>query len=150
MNITKGLKVKKRIAGEVARLQRLIQTENSRRVDQKTKQDVPNLFIELEHNIYDLTRLKASLNRASAPIADKLVGLSELKGQIPFYNGLTTREGIERINGYSATSMVEIEYETSLNRVQVEDKIASLQHSINGMQDEIDEFNAITKIDVEV
>lgn len=145
ITINKALKLKNRLAGEIASLQSQVREENSRRVDAKTKVDVGQLLKTLNEKSETLIALKASINRASAPIADLLVGIAELKGNLVFYKSVSTKEGIER-DRYDA-SAVGIEYEAFLTKVDIQKAQDELQRRINEIQDDIDEYNAQTFLD---
>lgn len=148
ITINKALKLKNRLAGEIASLQSQVQHENSRKVDQKTKVDVGELLKTLNKKSETLITLKASINRASASIADLLVGIAELKGNLVFYKSIPTREGVERESRYGSDP-IEIEYEVHLTKVDIQKGQDELQRRINVLQDEIDEYNAQTFLDKE-
>jgi hypothetical protein len=148
ITINKALKLKNRLAGEVASLQNQVREENSRRVDQKTKPDVGAIMSNLNDKTETLMALKGSINRASAPIADLLVGIAESKGILSFYKTLPTREGIEKSSNYGSNP-VEVEYEAYMTKVDIQKAQDQIQQKINDTQDEIDEYNAQTFLDKE-
>lgn len=150
ITISKGLKIKNRLAGEIASLQGQITRENSGKVDRKTKVDMGELCTKHDKVLEQLVNLKASLNRASAPIAIKLVEIAEQKGLIPFYQNIPTKEGKEMESQGFRAEPVEVEYEAFLDRVKTQKAIEMTQEKINKLQDEIDEFNAQTFLDIEL
>lgn len=150
MNISKALKLKNRLAGDVSKLQDIARRENSRRSDNLSQIDVDNVFGSLKKTSETLALLKASISRASAPIAIKLAFLSELKNYVNWISGLPTREGEEKVS-YGHSSEVEVfKWTAYLNRQALDLEIANIQTKINNLQDEIDDFNSSTTIDLVV
>ena len=151
MNISKALKEKNRIVGEMNRLLAQVVKLNSYRT---TAADDPNpnnttvmanfdSYLGLQESLIDL---KAKIQQASAPIAELLVEIAEKKallvaiGQIPapleksvessrYEGGVTTF--------YSRNAITE----NKISEMHTE-----IQARINQLQDSIDEFNAVTKV----
>lgn len=146
MKITKALKLKNRLAGEISGLQGVISRENSRRDDNPSKVDVSSEFEKLNSKRKELIDLKGRIARATAPIAPKLAELSELKSSITFVSGLPTREGEELVGTLSKESVLKYKWTAFMNRERVDKEVVKLQESINSLQDEIDEFNATTDV----
>lgn len=148
MNIAKALKVKNRLAGEVSKLMEQVKRENSRRNDNPSTVDVAKLFEKLTETRGKLVKLKAGINIASAPAAELLVAMDELKGHMNWLCGLPTREGQEIVPirdqavGYQWTAFV--------NRERLDELIAKHQEEINKLQDQIDDFNAKTDIGFDI
>lgn len=148
MNIAKALKVKNRLAGDLSKLQEVARRENSRRNDNPSQIDVDKIFGVLKQTSETLARLKASISRASAPIADKLAFLTELKNYINWVSCLPTREGEEKVSYGHSSEIAVYNWTAYLNRQNLDLEIESIQIKINALQDEIDEFNASTTIDL--
>lgn len=146
MNISKALKVKNRLAGEVSRLQEVFKRENSRRNDNPSQIDAAKVYIELEGVREKLISLKGAINEASSPVSVKLAKLAEYKQFINFINSVPNREGEELTLVGSNREKLSYQWTAWLNIEKI-DKVASgIQLEINRLQDEIDLFNAQTSI----
>lgn len=142
MNISKALKVKNRLIGEVNRLQEILKRENSRRSDNPSEvnvEETANLLIETRRK---LISLKGAIGEASAPLSEKLSFLTEQKAAINFYNSLPTREGEELTLVGANREKLAYQWTAYLNRESVDSLVKELQNSINETQDQIDDFNA--------
>lgn len=145
MKIAKALKIKNRLAGEVRRLEEIVRRENSRKVSEFNKDKVASKLVELTDVRVELIQLKAKIQRKTAPIADKLIRLAELKGEIEFFQSLDTKEGTFAENQYS-NPVREVEFKAYYNRDAIDDIVVDLQNQIAELQDEVDEYNATTDI----
>ena len=145
MKIAKALKVKNRLAGEVRRLEEIVRRENSRKASEFNKDKVASKLEELTDVRVELIQLKAKIQRKTAPIADKLIRLAELKGEIEFFQSLDTKEGTFAENQYS-NPVREVEFKAYYNRDAIDDIVVNLQNQIAELQDEVDEYNATTDI----
>lgn len=147
MNISKALKVKNRLAGEVSRLQDIFKRENSRRNDNVSQVD-PKAAYEAVITAFDkLVQLKGAINRATAKIAPKLAELAEYKTYLNYIQSVPVREGPETVQGSYGKDPLSYIWKAFLNRAAIDEKVAHYQEKINALQDEIDEFNAKTKVD---
>lgn len=147
MNISKALKAKNRIAGEISKLQDILRRENSKRNDNPSSVDVNQVFIDLKNSTESLIQLKASISRASANISDKLCRISELKNFINWLNSLPTKEGEEKISYGHSSEIYTYKWTAFLNRQSLDKLIDETQLQVNNLQDEIDDYNAKTIID---
>ena len=149
MNISKALKVKNRVVGEINQLKEILKRENSRREDSVSEVNCEEVYGKLKDSILKLERLKGSIGRATGPISGLLSSLAELKTSINFYNSLPTREGIEYVNMGTGNSPKELKWSSFLNRGKIDGIVNGLQKDVDSIQDEIDSFNAQTQIDFE-
>ncbi len=147
MNISKALKVKNRLVGEVNRLQEILRRENSRRNDNPSTVNVEETASNLESTRIKLIALKGAINKASSPISEKLAMLGEIKNQINFYNSLPTREGEEVTLVGSNREKLSYQWNAFFNKEKVDLFVKTKQDVINATQDEIDTFNAQTQVD---
>ena len=146
MNISKALKVKNRLAGEVVRLQEVFKRENSRRNDNPSKVDPAAVFAELMVTRNKLISLKGAINEASAPISVKLAELAELKQYINFLNSVPNREGEELTLIGSNREKLVYTWTSLLNREGLDKLVVLAQNEVNTLQDEVDTFNAVTSV----
>lgn len=146
MKISKALKVKNRLAGEVAALQDIFKRENSRRNDNPSKVDCAEVANNLSTKLKELIDLKGKISIASSGIAYKLAELAELKLRKNFLASLPTREGAEvSFVGRDQEKLVYM-WTAFLNREAVDASLTTAQDQINHLQDEIDTYNASTDI----
>ena len=143
-----ALKLKNRIAGEVARLQRLIVRENSRRHDNTSKVDVGGLFNQLNNARINLAHVKGELAKANVSIYDKLAALAEAKSYMAFLDTIPTKEGEEKAAlGYKG-DIVSYQWAAYVNQAAIDELKVKQQTLINDLQDEIDAYNAGAAITV--
>lgn len=143
-----ALKLKNRLAGEVSRLQSVLQRENSRRNDNTSKVNRAEIQAELITTRNKLLRLKAAIAAANVPIYHTLASLEEAKAELSFYSSLPIREGVEIIPTH--TGKLEYTWDAFVNREGLDNLTKSLQLRINDLQDEADSFNSSTSITVDV
>lgn len=146
MNISKALKIKNRLVGEVNRLQELIRRENSRRNDNLSKIDPKSVFEELTQTRQKLINLRGAINEASSPLSTKLVELTENKAFLNSVKSIPTREGEEVT--FVGTNREKLVYTWTayLNQEAIDKIVVDYQNKINNLQDEIDLFNASTSV----
>lgn len=146
MKLSKALKTKNKLAGEVAQAQRLITENNVIEGANKPQHDVIKLYAGLTDTQDKLAALKAKISVANAPISGKIFAMSEAKARIAFLRGLSTKNGSFMSDGSYRRDAVTIDYKATITSEAVESNVAALHAQIEKLQDEIDEFNAKTDI----
>lgn len=141
-----ALKLKNRLAGEVARLQQVLARENSRRADNPSKVDRAVADTALQTARNKLVAIKSAISAANVLIYPTLARMEETKSALSFYQGLNTREGIETM--FTHTGNIDLMHTAYLNREAVDVLVAKLQDDINALQDSVDAYNASTTIEV--
>jgi hypothetical protein len=147
MNISKALKVKNRLVGELGRLQDIFKRENSRRNDNVSEVDPAKAYEAVLEAFDKVVTLKGAINKATAGIADKLAALAEYKTYLNFIQSVPVKEGPELVNGSYGKDPIPYIWFAYLNRATIDDKVAHYQNKINDLQDEIDAYNATTQVD---
>lgn len=146
INVAKALKVKNRLVGELTKLQEIARRENSRRDDNPSKVDVGEVFAQIAEARSKLVALKAAIVQASAPAAEELARLAEVKAFLNWLPALPVREGEEKESiGYSK-EVITRNWTALYNRGAVDKWVAELQEEANALQDKIDDFNAQTQV----
>ncbi len=154
-NLAQALKHKNRLAGEVARAREIVQRENSRKESQIARADVRAVFEESVTRSRELAAFKGAIAAANAGVQTgdrgiygKLNLQAELRGLIVFLKGLNTKEGeeVERVGFLSRDEASRTIYVATIARDEVDRLVATYQAEIEQLQDEIDEFNATTRI----
>lgn len=159
MNLAKALKTKNRLAGEVARLKAQINAFNVVRIkivnygasDEKRFSrarpiDVGKAMVDLEGKVRELINLKTAIAKANVGIYQKIEEMNEAKGMITFYEAMPedraddidTEEDV-----VTATSWENIVTSSMKARI-----IETNRKLVEMLQDEIDEYNATTYIEI--
>lgn len=146
MRLSQALKQKNRLAGELVRLQQILQRENSRRSDNLSKIDCSQIFNQIIQISDELGELKGKIATANIGIYTKLERMAELKSRIGLLKMLNVREG-EDVNfvGRDQEKLV-YTWTAFINQEKADKLIAELQTAIDTLQDEVDQFNATTEI----
>ena len=145
MKLSKALKEKNRIAGEINRLKTLISRENSRDVKSSSTVDVASLWINLLNTTEKLIKVKTEIFKANVGIYDKIVRMAELKGRSAWLSSINTNN--EKIENPYGTNIMVTEYKACFKLEDVDRMTKDLQDEIAKLQDEIDEYNATVSID---
>ncbi len=146
MNISKALKVKNRLVGELAKQQEIFKRENSRRNDNPSTVNAADVLLNVVAVFDKLVKLKGAINEASAPVSEKLAKLTELKQYINFVSSVPCREGEELTLIGSNREKLSYTWTALLNREKIDHEVSFLQKKINDLQDEIDTFNSQTTV----
>jgi hypothetical protein len=145
MNIAKALKVKNRLTGQIAKQYEIIKRENSRRNDNTSTVNVEAEVAKLAELQDELITLKAKISTASIPVFEKVIELKEVKGLVNFLKALSVREGVEKI-AYGQNTVIDYTWTAYINAEKRDSKVTELEKQINDLQDEIDNFNAVTSV----
>lgn len=148
VTIARALKEKNRIAGRLAKAREQVGKENS--CDKKVPRgiDVVETFAQSKVLRDRLIAVKSAIAIANQPIVAKIIELDEVKSEIAYLNGLNVKEGVFVESNYG--SRVESEIDAVIRKPQVLEEIAVLQTRADRLQDDLDEFNAITKVEIEI
>ena len=148
VNLARALKEKNRVAGKLAQARALVKQENSKDVKLPRGIDVKAVYDEAQALKARLIDIKAAIAVANSSIVSKIIELDELKSEIAYLNGLDVKEGVFEESSYGGKIVREI---TAIIRKQsVLDEVARLQKRAEGLQDELDEFNASVKVEIEL
>lgn len=153
ITLSHALKHKNRLAGEVARLREIVQRENSRKESQPVRADVRAAFDENVTRSRELAAFKGAIAAANAGVTGPARGIygklnlqAELRGLLAFVKALNTKEGEEAAPiGFRGDTFRQT-YIAVITRDEVDRLAAAYQTEIERLQDEIDEFNATTRI----
>jgi hypothetical protein len=144
MNLTKALKHKKKLVKQIDEMFIRFQKYNSQPADQVgtgyNPEEAYNKWISLTN---ELVELKTKIQNANTPIAGKIFRLGEVKNLISRIRGLDTKSGIVR-DRYRAEEL--ITYVAYMDLFTKDNLIKGWEEEIEQLQEEIEAFNAITKI----
>jgi inosine/xanthosine triphosphate pyrophosphatase family protein len=147
MKIAKALKLKNQLAGEIAHLKGLLESQNCRPAKQPFDYNNAEVLKELKAKVDRFARIKAAIAAANSEIYDKIFLIAELKGLIKTLKSLDTRNGIIYEGGY--TSPNEVEYIAQIKRSEADREICQMQAKIILIQEELDQFNFTHSIPLE-
>jgi hypothetical protein len=146
ITLAKALKLKNRLSGRLAKVQNDIQTYNSVPEGQADQVSVPGLVQTREELVGALVSLKTAINEANREVQRDIYELAEKKATAQFLAGLNTRHGPQP-PGYPAT--VEVHYVAALKKADVDALVARLEGEIDQLQDKLDHFNHVHRIEVD-
>lgn len=147
MKLSRALKEKNRLIGEIGQLYSILVRENSRRVDSTSKVDVNSVYTRWESKIEELVKLKAAIAVANAPNFINVSRMEELKSKIKQIDPLNTKDGkFKEIVGYSSDVAEEVVYIAFITQEKKDELKKKYQEEINNLQDIIDDFNASTDV----
>lgn len=112
--------------------------------DKKRKVDVLDAYTKWHSLREKLIELKTKIQHANIGIIEQLIRIDELKGALNNYRSISSSDDIEKRSGYVIINS------SKISRNELVDKITETQEKINNLQDEIDEYNAKTFIEIEL
>ena len=148
VTVARALKEKNRVAGRLAKALNLVSRENSQDSNVPRGVDVNATYAQAKELRKRLVETKTAIALANQPIVGKIIELEEIKSEISYLNGLDVKEGVFVSNSYNST--VTNEYSAVIKKQQVLEEVERLQSRADRLQDELDEFNALTKVEIEV
>ena len=144
MKLTKALKLKNRLVGEINQLQQVLQRENSRRNDNPSKVNCQEVYNQLASKRNELINLKSAICRVNAGnivkdggIYGKIAMMTEMKSYINFLNTLPKREGEELTLIGSNREKLSYQWTAFINQEKADQYIQVTQAEINTLQDEV-------------
>ena len=145
MNLTKALKHKKKLVKQADEMYMRFQRYNSQNKENVNSGYDPEAaysnWIRLTH---ELVTLKTKIHNANAPIANKIFRLGEVKNLVSRLRAVDTKNGL--LKEYRHSDVAPIEYVAYMNLFDKDNQIAAWEQEIETIQEEIEAFNAITKI----
>ena len=148
VTIARALKEKNRVAGRLAKARELVGEENSRDKSVPRGVDVTEMYAQAKELRDRLIAIKSAIAEANKPIVSKIIELDEVKSEIAFLNGLNVKEGKFVTTNYG--SRIESDIDAVIRKQQVMEEVSALQVRADRLQDELDEFNATTKVEIEL
>ena len=159
MKIAKALKLKNRLAGEIARLKGIAQTKNVTEITQKPVYDVKNIVTaQLPFVIGNLVTVKTAVAMSNAGVTQEnntqtisssafwnIFMMAELKGMIETLRAIDTKDGTFNSAhgrfGEIATA-TPVTYVASLKQADIDSLVAKYEADIDSLQDLLDTHNA--------
>jgi hypothetical protein len=141
MKLTKALKLKNQLAGEVTELKERLGKQNARAATVPFDYDSREVLVALREKIDQLISVKSAIAAANVAQYPRIFRLAELKGLVTLLKGLDARHGVFREAGNYAQPAYEIEYVAQLKKPVIDALVAELEAEISALQDALDEFN---------
>ena len=160
MNLSKALKLKNRLAGEISRLRGLVSSYNSiERVGGQGERecDIDVLISDLKDRQEQIVKVKTSIaicnsggdiEKLKETNTFRIYLLAELKGEIEFLKGLNTIHGVKLESHFGSENPIQRTYSSKIRDKDVTEAVITIQRTIDKIQDEMDEFNASTDVSV--
>jgi hypothetical protein len=147
MKIQKALKLKKKLAGEINKLQSQIRDKNSYAVGtvNLSLYNVQEMLVKLENKTSELINLKMRIYDGNRPIQERIFKIAEIKSQISFLQTVSCLEG-EQLSGYGIRDNVVRVYSAQISEADRDNLIELLQNELDSLQEQIDAFNYTTDI----
>ena len=148
ITLAQALKEKNRLAGEIQRLWAMVAKENSKREDFKRVIDVEATYQTLQLYTEKLIELKTKIGVANAENLDRIYRMEEFKNQLLKLANIGTDETTDVIR-LTDTQYKELKRSVVFDAAKIWQLREQLQLECNRLQDEMDTFNATTRIEFE-
>lgn len=129
MNIAQALKQKNRFAGEIVRMQQILQRENVRRNDSVSTVDQEDTWLRILSLSDHLGTLKGKITQANVNIYPALEEMAELKARIAFINALPKREGEEIIPLHGDREPLKYQWTSYINQEKADELVTDLSRA---------------------
>ena len=144
VTLARAPKERKRLAGKLRQYFQIINNENSAIRGSERSFDLRALYALCQELHRKLIEIKRIIAAANAPIVDKLVEMDEVKSMIAQLRSINTTVGYVN-RGYGQTNdYMEVVFGAS----EITAEADKLQERAEQLQDELDAFNALTKVDI--
>ena len=142
MNLTKALKQKKKLIKKADEFYSRFSNSNSFETDQEQTYDPQIMYNSWLSTTQELVNLKTKIQIANQTSAQKIFELGEHKNLVSRMKKVDTKKGLFR-RGYSEEKS---EYSCWMDQIQKDQLISNWEEKIDALQEEIEAFNALTKI----
>ena len=146
VSIARALKEKSRLAGRIHTIQDVLNKENSQIVGSTRSVDIKALYAQIKELMERMVAIKAAIAKANGPVVGLLVELEEAKSMIGFLSKLNTDEAADE-GSYNRAS---VKREAIIRQSDVLLEVDAYQQRVNALQDELDEFNVKTMVDIDI
>jgi hypothetical protein len=150
MKLTKALKLKNQLAGEVAELKLRLASQNSRPSTVPFDYDANLVLSELRAKLDSLVEVKSAIAVANVALYPRIFRLAELKGLVATLKALDVRNGLFKEGAGYGQSAYDIEYSAQLKKPAVDALVTDLEAEISALQDDLDEFNHRVSVDLAI
>lgn len=145
MKLNKALNQKNKLVTELNKFYDKIAKYNSTIEGSKVPYDVKNTLLMYQAKQEELIRLKTAVHGVSQPVRNKIFRLSELKSYAKKLSQLNTRDGLVKEHSYRGDGEA-VNYIAIINEVELEEMVKTVEKEIEGIQEELDQFNYNTEV----
>lgn len=150
VSLARALKEKNRIAGKLRAARDLVNKENSKEKKIPRNIDVRSVLEEARAYESRLIEIKTAIAAANRDIVRKIIELEEVKSEISFFTGIPDKEGDFVITESYSDRVREEKYDAVIKNAEILETVKGLRKRAEALQDELDEFNAVTKVEIEI
>lgn len=160
LTLRKALQKKNRLASDLNKLRSKLRDHNVKvthvrvtedgtetRIENERKVNITELSTELEATVSKLVSLKTEIAKANTAIYNKIYRMSEIKSEISFLECVPTRDGKDAGYGHDGNYVI---HEAVLTEEHINSLVKALEEEMETLQDEVDHYNAVTKITVDL
>jgi len=150
VKLARALKEKNRLVGEVNRLKKLFERENSRSEDTKSTIDRQKVWDDLDAATDKLIKTKGAIYYANSGIYEKIIRMGELKSLAQWIGMVPNSEDSQQVpmRGENGIVYKEVKKTAFLNQERADNKVVETKNAIAALQDDIDEWNATVTVDI--
>ena len=145
VRLAKALKIKSRIARDVADLGKTIREHNCVMEGSERPADIKQAYDSLLKKTALLAQVKSAIHIANGPILEQIFKMSEDKRTLQLLESLDTANGTKSVSPYGGEVA---EYESAIDGPAALEESQRIKKQIDRLQDEIDEFNAQTDVEL--
>lgn len=144
ITLARALKLKNRLAGRLAKLDRDFENYNSLPAG-TDRPDLKVLYAERNKLVSQLIDLKFALNAMNQPMQRIILELGEAKSLVALLTRTSTKHG-KVVEGYHGT---EIEYTALFRKGDIDREVRRLEVVIDQLQEQLDAFNHRTALGID-
>jgi len=148
VSIAKALKLKNRLGARIKKAQNRVEHWNSNAEGTVVPVDVRAEYEELTKLNGLIREVGVAIYRSNASICHLIKEMSETKAHLSFLSGISTKEGVVQPSGRYGESSDPVNYVAAFGYNDIERMKERCEVRIREIQDELDEHNATTKIDI--
>ena len=148
MTLVRALKEKSRLIAKIGEIRKMVIDYNAVDLGTRRPVSVRDIVAKAEQLRENLFRIKTAIDEANVPISRQLIEMMSLRTLIAYYQQLDTAE-VRTFRNHDDED-VKVTRDVVINQVEVLQKVAELQEKVERLQDEVDEFNATHRIEVEL
>ena len=146
VTLARALKEKNRVAGKIHSLMDLVVKGNVHDEDELPELDLKRMVDEIKSLEDHLVGIKAKIAMANHPVNGKLTEMAELKAMMAFLGKVNTKEE----SRFSFGDSKKIKKVAVISAAELIEEKDEYQKRINKLQDDLDEHNAVTFVDIEL
>ncbi len=148
ITLAQALKEKNRLAGELSKNWMMIARENSKREGISRVIDVAETYKLLQIYREKLVELKVKIGQANIGNLERIYRLEECKSELARLESIKTNEDSD-FQSIGNSTYKEFKRTVVFTAAQIYKMREKLQQECNEIQDELDDYNASTKIEFE-